>query len=82
MTKSIRRIDWAALGANLGSTLLFSLLLLSPFLWGAPIWHWLLAVAIGAWRLFLRPQRAVRGARTRRRRNPISPLTCGCPEPN
>ena len=22
------------------------LLLLSPFLWGAPLWHWLLAVAI------------------------------------
>jgi len=22
-------------------------LLLSPFLWGAAVWHWLLAVAIG-----------------------------------
>jgi O-antigen/teichoic acid export membrane protein len=33
--------------ANLGSTLLFTLLLLSPFLWGAAVWHWLLAVAIG-----------------------------------
>ena len=41
------RIDWAALGASLGSTLLFSLLLFSPFLWGAPMSHWLLAVAIG-----------------------------------
>ena len=47
MTRSIRRIDWPALGASLGSTLLFTLLLLSPFLWGAAIWHWLLAVAIG-----------------------------------
>jgi hypothetical protein len=47
MTKSIQAIDWAALGANLGSTLLFTLLLLSPFLWGAAVWHWLLAVAIG-----------------------------------
>jgi cell division protein FtsW (lipid II flippase) len=47
MTKSVQPIDWAALGANLGSTLLFTLLLLSPFLWGAAVWHWLLAVAIG-----------------------------------
>ena len=47
MTKSIQPIDWAALGANLGSTQLFTLLLLSPFLWGAAVWHWLLAVAIG-----------------------------------
>ncbi len=45
MTRSIQHIDWVALGANLGSALLFTLLLLSPFLWGAP-WHWLLAVAI------------------------------------
>jgi hypothetical protein len=41
-----QHINWAALGANLGSALLFTLLLLSPFLWGAPLWHWLLAVAI------------------------------------
>ena len=47
MTKSIQPIDWAALGANLGSTLLFTLLLLSPFLWGATVWHWLLAVGVG-----------------------------------
>jgi hypothetical protein len=47
MTKSIQPIDWAALGAKVGSTLLFTLLLLSPFLWGAAVWHWLLAVAIG-----------------------------------
>jgi cell division protein FtsW (lipid II flippase) len=43
----IRPIDWGALGANLGSTLLFTLLLLSPFLWGAAVWHWLIAVAAG-----------------------------------
>ena len=47
MTKSIQPIDWAGLGAKLGSTLLFTLLLLSPFLWGAAVWHWLLAGAIG-----------------------------------
>jgi hypothetical protein len=47
MPKSIQHINWAVWGANLGSTLLFTLLLLSPFLWGAPVWHWLLAVAIG-----------------------------------
>jgi hypothetical protein len=46
MPKSIQHLNWAALGANLGSALLFTLLLLSPFLWGAPLWHWLLAVAI------------------------------------
>jgi membrane protease YdiL (CAAX protease family) len=47
MTMGIRPIDWGALGANLGSTLLFTLLLLSPFLWGAVVWHWLIAVAAG-----------------------------------
>jgi hypothetical protein len=47
MSRSIQPIDWPALGVNLGSTLLFTLLLLSPFLWGAAIWHWLTAVAIG-----------------------------------
>jgi hypothetical protein len=46
LTRSIHHLNWAALGANLGSALLFTLLLLSPFLWGAPLWHWLLAVAI------------------------------------
>src|SRR5215216_5093683 len=46
MTRTIQHLNWAALGANLGSALLFTLLLLSPFLWGAPLWHWLLAVAI------------------------------------
>jgi hypothetical protein len=47
MTGSLRRVDWAALGANLGSTVLFTLLLLSPFLWGAHYLHWLLGLAIG-----------------------------------
>jgi cell division protein FtsW (lipid II flippase) len=46
MPKSIQHINWASLGTNLGSTLLFTLLLLSPLLWGASLWHWLLAVAI------------------------------------
>jgi hypothetical protein len=47
MTRSLRRIDWAALGANVGSAVLFTLLLLSPFLWGAPYTRWLLGLAIG-----------------------------------
>jgi hypothetical protein len=34
MTRSLRRIDWAALGASLGSAVLFTLLLLGPFLVG------------------------------------------------
>jgi hypothetical protein len=29
---SVQRINWAVLGANVGSTVLFTLLLLSPFL--------------------------------------------------
>jgi hypothetical protein len=47
MTRSLRRIDWAALGANLGSTVLFTLLLLSPFLWGAHYRQWLAGLALG-----------------------------------
>ena len=47
MTRSMQAIDWASLGVNLGSTLLFTVLLLSPVLWGAAVWHWLLAGAIG-----------------------------------
>jgi hypothetical protein len=47
MTTSGWRIDWAALGANMGSTVLFTLLLLSPFLWGAHYTHWLIGLAIG-----------------------------------
>ena len=43
----VRRIGWSALGANVGSSVLFTLLLLGPFLWGAPPAHWLLGLAIG-----------------------------------
>jgi hypothetical protein len=44
---SVQRINWAVLGANVGSTVLFTLLLLSPFLWGAHLAHWLFGLAIG-----------------------------------
>lgn len=47
MTRSLRRIDWAALGANVGSAVLVSLLLLGPFLVGADYRLWLLGLAIG-----------------------------------
>jgi len=47
MTRSLRRIDWAALGANVGSAVLFTLLLLSPLLWGAHYHQWLLGSASG-----------------------------------
>jgi hypothetical protein len=43
----VRRIGWSALSANVGSSVLFTLLLLSPFLWGAPLEHWLLGLGIG-----------------------------------
>jgi hypothetical protein len=56
----VRRIDWAALGASLGEAVLFTLLLLSPLLWGGPPAHWLLGlgigVALGGW-LYLRRDR-------------------------
>ena len=47
MTRSLRRLDWAALGANVGSTVLFTLLLLSPLLWGAHYRQWLLGLGVG-----------------------------------
>jgi len=47
MTKKLVTIDWAALAWNVGWTLVFVLLLLSPFLLGAPLTHWLLGIAIG-----------------------------------
>jgi hypothetical protein len=43
----VRRIGWSSLGSNVGSSVLFTLLLLSPFLWGAPLGHWLLGLGIG-----------------------------------
>ena len=36
---SVRRINWAVLGATVGSAVLFTLLLLSPILWGARAGH-------------------------------------------
>ena len=47
MTRSLRRIDWAALGANVGSAVLFTLLLSAPFLVGADYRLWLLGLAVG-----------------------------------
>ena len=47
MTRRLGRIDWAALGANLGSAVLVTLLLLGPFLVGAHYRLWLLGLAIG-----------------------------------
>ena len=47
ITRCLGRIDWAALGANVGSAVLFNLLLLSPLLWGAHYRQWLLGLAIG-----------------------------------
>lgn len=53
MTIGSRHVDWPALGAAMGPAVLFTLLLSSPFLWGASIRHWLLAlvfgVALGLW---------------------------------
>jgi hypothetical protein len=44
---SVRRINWAVLGATVGSAVLFTLLLLSRILWGAHVAHWVLGLAIG-----------------------------------
>jgi hypothetical protein len=48
MTRPLRRIDWAALGASVGSTVLFTLLASMPFLLGVHLSYWLIALAIGA----------------------------------
>ena len=47
MTNKLVTIDWAALAWNVGWTLVFTLLLLGPFLLGAPLTHWLLGIALG-----------------------------------
>ncbi len=47
LTGSLRRIDWTALGASVGSSLLFSLLVCLPFLLGAGYRLWLLAPVVG-----------------------------------
>jgi hypothetical protein len=47
MTRRLPPIDWAALGASVGSAVLFTLLLLGPFLVGADYRLWLLGLAIG-----------------------------------
>jgi hypothetical protein len=60
MTRRLRRIDWAALGASVGSSLLFTLLLSAPFLLGAGVRLWLVvpaaAVVLGVY-LYLRRDR-------------------------
>jgi hypothetical protein len=60
MTGSIRRIDWTALAASVGSSLLFSLLLSLPFLLGAGYRRWLvwpvLGVVVGVY-LYVRRER-------------------------
>ena len=43
----VRWIDWAAQGASVGEAVLFTLLLLSPFLWSARPAHWLLGLGLG-----------------------------------
>jgi hypothetical protein len=47
MTRSLRRLDWAALGANVGSAVLFNPVAVQPLPLGAHYTHWLLALAIG-----------------------------------
>jgi hypothetical protein len=43
----MRRVDWAALAASVGSCLLFSLLLSLPFLLGAGYRLWLVSPVVG-----------------------------------
>ena len=47
MTRIFGRIDRVALGVNVGSAVLFTLLLMAPFLVGAHYRLWLLGLAIG-----------------------------------
>jgi hypothetical protein len=53
MTGSIRRIDWTALAASVGSSLLFSLLVSLPFLLGAGYRLWLVCPVVGVVGVFL-----------------------------
>ena len=47
MSRGMRRIDWTALAASVGSSLLFSLLLSLPFLLGAGYRLWPAWPAVG-----------------------------------
>jgi hypothetical protein len=47
MTLRSPRIDWPALGAALGPAVLFTLLMSSPFLWGAGFHLGLVGLAFG-----------------------------------
>jgi hypothetical protein len=47
MSGRMRRIDWTALAASVGSSLLFSLLLSLPFLLGAGYRLWLVWPVVG-----------------------------------
>ena len=46
-TGTVRHVDWATLGASIGSCVLFALLCSAPFLVGAPYGVWLVAPAVG-----------------------------------
>jgi len=47
MTRSVRGVDWAALGASVGSAVLFTLLSLAPLLMGVHGGYWLVGLAMG-----------------------------------
>jgi threonine/homoserine/homoserine lactone efflux protein len=47
MTRSVRRIDWAALGASVGSAVFVTLLFFGPFLLGAHYSLWLYVPVVG-----------------------------------
>ena len=47
MTGTVRRVDWAALEASVGSCVLFALLCSAPFLVRASYGLWLVGPAVG-----------------------------------
>jgi hypothetical protein len=47
VTRGVLRIDWAALGASVGSAVFVSLLFFGPFLLGGHYSLWLIAPAVG-----------------------------------